>query len=63
LREWGYKVNEELIDINDLFKYHEEECLQEIFGLGTAAVVSPIGKLKYKEKIIIINDNKFGPVT
>ncbi len=35
----------------------------EIFGTGTAAGISPVGIIKYKDKVITIGDNKVGPLT
>jgi len=34
-----------------------------MFGTGTAAVISPVGELKYKDDVIIINDNKIGEIS
>ena len=34
-----------------------------MFGTGTAAVISPVGELKYKDKVVTINDFKTGPLT
>lgn len=63
LKDWGYKVNETHIDINDLMAYAENGKLQEAFGTGTAAVISPVGELNYKGNVQIINDFKIGDLT
>ena len=39
------------------------KTLQEAFGTGTAAVISPIGELSYKGESIIINDFQTGEIT
>ena len=63
LKDWGYKVNETHLDINDLMQYAENGKLQEAFGTGTAAVISPVGELNYKGNIQVINDFKIGDLT
>ncbi|NLC96275.1 MAG: branched-chain amino acid aminotransferase [Erysipelotrichaceae bacterium] len=63
LKDWGYKVNEVHLDINELMKAAKEGRLQEGFGTGTAAVISPIGELNYKGEIITLNDFKTGELT
>ncbi|MBI5325377.1 MAG: branched-chain amino acid aminotransferase [Ignavibacteriae bacterium] len=61
-REWGMKVSERALGIEEIFEAHENGKLQEIFGTGTAAIISPVGLLAYKDKTIIINEQKIGPV-
>ena len=63
LKSWGYKVNEVHLDINDLMTYAKDGALTEAFGTGTAAVISPIGELRYKDTVATINDNTIGSVT
>ncbi|MDD6193301.1 MAG: branched-chain amino acid aminotransferase [Lachnospiraceae bacterium] len=63
LRDWGYTVREERLSIDDLMRYGHEGKLEEVFGTGTAAVVSPVGELRYKDDVVVINDNKTGELT
>ncbi len=63
LRTKGYKVSERLLSIDELVESLEKGTLEEAWGCGTAAVVSPIGKLAYNGKEYIVNDNKIGEVT
>ncbi|WP_075878387.1 branched-chain amino acid aminotransferase [Merdibacter massiliensis] len=63
LKSWGYKVNEMHLSIDDLMKAGEDKTLQEAFGTGTAAVISPIGELLYKGEEVTINDFKTGELT
>ena len=49
--------------IDDLMKAGHDKTLQEAFGTGTAAVISPIGELRYKEDEVTINDFKTGELT
>jgi branched-chain amino acid aminotransferase len=59
-KSWGMKVSERRISIDEVFEAHAKGELQEVFGSGTAAVISPVGQLTWKGKTIIINDNKTG---
>lgn len=59
-RDWGWKVTERPISIKEVFAAHIKGELQEVFGTGTAAVISPVGVLSYKGEEVIINDNKIG---
>ena len=63
LRSLGYKVTERLISLDELTKALEDGKLEEAWGCGTAAVISPIGELCYKDKKYIINDGKIGEVS
>ena len=63
LKDWGYNVNERRISIAEVEEAAKNGQLKEMFGTGTAAVVSPVGELKYKDDIININDNKIGEIT
>jgi branched-chain amino acid aminotransferase len=63
LRSEGYTVNERLLSVDELEEALESGKLEEAWGCGTAAVVSPIGELCYKNKKHIINDGKIGKVT
>lgn len=59
---WGIKVVERQISITEVMEANESGSLEEIFGSGTAAVISPVGELKYGEKVIFIGDGKVGPM-
>lgn len=61
-RHWGMPVQERLVDIDEIFAAHEAGKLSEIFGSGTAAVISPVGELKYEDKNITIGQGRVGPV-
>ena len=63
LKDWGYDVEERRISAQELFDAAENGTLEEAWGCGTAAVVSPIGKLAYKDKVFVINEGKIGEVT
>ncbi|MBE7012842.1 MAG: branched-chain amino acid aminotransferase [Ruminococcaceae bacterium] len=63
LKSEGYKVSERLLSIDELTEAMENGTLEEAWGCGTAAVVSPIGQLFYKGKTYTINNNEIGNVT
>lgn len=63
LRDWGYVVNERLLSVDELISAAENGTLEEAWGTGTAAVVSPIGHLCYKDKDHIVSENKIGALT
>ena len=63
LKSKGYNINERLLSIDELEAAMDNGTLEEAWGCGTAAVISPIGKLAYKDKVISINDGKIGEVT
>lgn len=63
LKSEGYKVSERLISVDELGEALENGKLEEAWGCGTAAVISPIGELCYKDVKYIINDGKIGEVT
>jgi branched-chain amino acid aminotransferase len=63
LRDEGAKVSERLISIDEIIEALENGTLEEGWGCGTAAVVSPIGELFYNGKSYIINDGKIGSTT
>jgi branched-chain amino acid aminotransferase len=41
---------------------HEAGTLSEVFGSGTAAVISPVGQLKYEDRIIVVRKGQVGPM-
>ena len=57
---WGMKATERRITVEELFDAQENGTLEEAFGTGTAAVISPIGELSWNEHKIIINDGMIG---
>ncbi len=58
----GIEVEEKRISIEELIEAGKSKRLTEAFGSGTAAVISPVGELKYEDTVIMINDNKIGPI-
>ncbi|MBR4874629.1 MAG: branched-chain amino acid aminotransferase [Clostridia bacterium] len=63
LKAKGYKVSERRIAIDEVVNAYKEGKLEEIFGTGTAAVISPVGELCYKDEKMVINNNEIGKVS
>ena len=63
LKDWGYEVEERRISAEELFQAAKNGTMEEAWGTGTAAVVSPIGVLAEGDEKVIISGNKIGPVT
>ena len=62
-RDWGYEVEERKISADELLEAQANGTLEECFGTGTAAVISPVGKLRYKDDVMTINGGSIGPVS
>jgi len=63
LKKLGYRVSERLLSIDELMDAIKTGKLEEAWGCGTAAVVSPIGKLMYQDIEYVINNEKIGEIT
>ena len=63
LKNLGYKVSERLLSVDELVSAMKEGKLEEAWGCGTAAVVSPIGALEYKGVEYTVSEGKIGEVT
>lgn len=63
LKSWGLNIKERRISIQEVYEAHEKGQLKEVFGTGTAAVISPVGELNWNDNVITINDGKTGPIS
>lgn len=61
--EWGIKVVERRISIDEVLGANQDGSLKESFGTGTAAVISPIGELFYQDEKYIINGGLTGALS
>jgi branched-chain amino acid aminotransferase len=61
-RNWEMKVSERMVSLDEVISGLESGKVKEIFAAGTAAVISPVGKLAYKGKDYVINRGKVGPL-
>jgi branched-chain amino acid aminotransferase len=62
-RDRGIKTVERRLGIDEVYAAHAAGALKESFGTGTAAVISPVGALCYKEQLITINGGKIGELS
>lgn len=61
-KEWGIKTSERKISIDEVMAAHKDGTLKEVFGSGTAAVISPVGEIKYDDTIMKIGSGEIGPM-
>ena len=59
----GYTVSEERIPVDQVLSDLASGKITESFGMGTAAVIAPVGKLGYKGKDHVVNGGEVGPVS
>ena len=62
-KSWGYEVEERKISVEELLEAQKNGTLEECFGTGTAAVISPVGKLRYEDDVMDINGGDIGPLS
>ena len=63
LRSWGVPVEERLISAQELFDAAASGALEEAWGSGTAAVISPIGEIGWEDRHVQVNGGKIGELT
>lgn len=62
-KDKGIPVEERRISVDELLEAQRNGSLEECFGSGTAAVISPVGKLRYKDEVMTINGGGIGEVS
>ncbi len=63
LRSWGVKVSERKVSVDELVSAHRQGELKEVFGTGTAAVISSVGELGREGGKMVINDGQVGELS
>lgn len=63
LRYWEVPVSERRISMEEIRSAYEKGELEEVFGTGTAAVISPVGELNWNGEKMIVNDGKTGELS
>ncbi|MDF2725056.1 MAG: branched chain amino acid aminotransferase [Paenibacillus sp.] len=63
LNDWGIKITERTISIEEIYQASLDGRLEEAFGTGTAAVISPVGQLHWNEHTITINQGHTGELS
>ncbi|WDP91779.1 MAG: branched-chain amino acid aminotransferase [Desulfobacter sp.] len=59
-KKWGMKVSERKVSMDEILEAHDKGQLTEVFGSGTAAVISPVGEIRYGDKMLNIGDGTPG---
>lgn len=62
-RDWGLPVEERKISVDELIAAQKDGSLEEVWGTGTAAVISPVGRLRYQDDVMTIGDGGIGPLS
>jgi branched-chain amino acid aminotransferase len=63
VKDWGFKMSERSLAIQDVIAAAEDGRLKEAFGTGTAAVISPVGQITYKGKDHVVAGGKMGDLS
>jgi branched-chain amino acid aminotransferase len=63
MREWGLRVSERPVAIDEVVAAAHDGRLAEVWGTGTAAVISPVGELAYKGERLVVNGGRIGALT
>lgn len=63
LKHWGVPVSERKISIDEIYESYQKGLVEEIFGTGTAAVISPVGELNWDGEKLVINNGQTGPLS
>ena len=63
LRSWGLNATERRISIDELVDAYKAGNVKEVFGTGTAAVISPVGELKVGDLVMTFNNGEIGEIS
>ncbi len=61
-REAGVKVSERPLSMHEIRDAHKKGALKEVFGSGTAAVISPVGELAFAGEKVTVSQGQVGPL-
>ncbi|MCD6499958.1 MAG: branched-chain amino acid aminotransferase [Deltaproteobacteria bacterium] len=61
-KHWGMTVNERMISIDEVMEGAKSGRLKECFGSGTAAIISPVKAIKYKDELVTVGNGGTGPI-
>lgn len=62
-KSWGLPVEERRISVDELVAAAKDGSLEEVWGSGTAAVISPVGHLRYGDEVMQIQDGGIGEIS
>ncbi|MFC0559734.1 branched-chain amino acid aminotransferase [Halalkalibacter alkalisediminis] len=63
LKDWGVPVIERRISLEEIYQAYDRGELEEAFGTGTAAVISPVGELNWGQRNMVINNREMGELS
>ncbi len=63
VKDWGLKMTERSLAIDELIQAAKDGSVQEAFGTGTAAVISPVGQITYKGEDYVVAGGKMGTLS
>jgi branched-chain amino acid aminotransferase len=63
VKDWGMKISERSLSIDDVISAAKDGRLKEAFGTGTAAVISPVGQITYEGEDHIVAGGKMGELS
>ncbi|HWO78712.1 MAG TPA: branched-chain amino acid aminotransferase [Bacillus sp. (in: firmicutes)] len=63
VKHWGLPMKEKRVSIEEIYQAYQDGLLEEAFGTGTAAVISPVGELYWNNEKLVINGGKIGEVS
>lgn len=63
LNSWGVPVTERKVSINEIYQAFADGQLEEVFGTGTAAVISPVGELNWQGRKMVVNNHEIGELS
>lgn len=62
-KAWGVPVEERKISVDELYEASNNGSLEEVFGTGTAAVISPVGHLRFEDHVMQVKDGGIGELS
>ena len=62
-KHWGLPVEERRISVDELVEAAKTGALEECWGSGTAAVISPVGHLRFEDNVMQIKDGSIGEIS
>jgi branched-chain amino acid aminotransferase len=63
LNAWGIMVSERRLSIDEVYEAAKNGTLEEVYGTGTAAVISPVGEINFGNEVVTINNGEVGPLS
>jgi branched-chain amino acid aminotransferase len=62
-KSWGVPVEERKVSVDELYEASKNGTLEEVFGTGTAAVISPVGHLRFEDHVLQVQDGGIGELS